>query len=327
LALIAESTRKKVLQIFDVRLPQGPKAVGIEVRAQYPFSETSYFGLPTIQATREAWKAMLTTCSSVPSSRFLSALESSGWMDYLSLLMKATSGVVECIERGVPALIHCVEGCDQTTQICSLSQLCMDSHYRSIRGFAQLIEKDWLSFGHPFELRLSHSVPSSTDNSPVFLQFLDCVFQLIQQFPAHFEFNECLLLELAQVAFSGRFGTFFCNSHKERLSKQVYVRTHSVWTYVLSEIDQFRNPYYQGDQNVLRPNWSVRRLQVWHELFFKWHSDFFYPILRMASVRQHKDIILRTANSGMELYRKQLAETQVQLAQIKRQLQQLQKTA
>ena len=33
--------------------------------------------------------------------------------------------------------------------------------------------------------------------SPVFIQFLDCVYQLICQFPCSFEFNEDLLISIA----------------------------------------------------------------------------------------------------------------------------------
>lgn len=58
-----------------------------------------------------------------------------------------------------------------------------------------LIEKDWLAFGHPFHLRHAYGLPrgstSATENqrSPIFLQFLDCAWQLVMQLPSYFEFN------------------------------------------------------------------------------------------------------------------------------------------
>ena len=44
-----------------------------------------------------------------------------------------------------------------------------------------LIEKEWLSFGHKFADRVGHGDDKHNDNdrSPIFLQFIDCVWQVI----------------------------------------------------------------------------------------------------------------------------------------------------
>jgi len=58
-----------------------------------------------------------------------------------------------------------------------------------------LIEKEWLAFGHPFHLRhaygMQRGVTSGKEDqrSPIFLQFLDCTWQLVMQLPSYFEFN------------------------------------------------------------------------------------------------------------------------------------------
>ena len=83
----------------------------------------------------------------------------------------------------------------------SLSQILLDPFYRTINGFAVLIEKDWLSFGHQFALRNGiMKKPGGGDDqaSPIFLQFLDAVHQLLLQNPNSFEFNEKFLLFLAK---------------------------------------------------------------------------------------------------------------------------------
>ena len=65
-------------------------------------------------------------------------------------------------------------------------------HHDNMQGFQFLIEREWLSFGHQFALRRSFLQPDQ--NSPVFLQWLDCIHQLLKQFPCHFEFNESFLV-------------------------------------------------------------------------------------------------------------------------------------
>ena len=43
-----------------------------------------------------------------------------------------------------------------------------------------LIEKEWLSFGHKFGNRIGHGEDKHNDSerSPVFLQWIDCVWQV-----------------------------------------------------------------------------------------------------------------------------------------------------
>ncbi|KAJ3047089.1 hypothetical protein HK097_000241, partial [Rhizophlyctis rosea] len=52
--------------------------------------------------------------------------------------------------------------------------------------------------------------------SPVFTQFLDCLYQLWVQYPTHFEFNPQLLSFLNTHVYSCQFGTFLFNCERER---------------------------------------------------------------------------------------------------------------
>jgi len=65
-----------------------------------------------------------------------------------------------------------------------------------------LIEKEWLSFGHKFQHRLGHP-DYPNERSPIFLQFLDCVQQLIRLFPKAFQFNSTYLLRIADLLNTG----------------------------------------------------------------------------------------------------------------------------
>jgi len=46
-----------------------------------------------------------------------------------------------------------------------------------------LVEKEWISFGHKFAQRVGHGDKNHSDSerSPVFLQFIDCVWQMTNQ--------------------------------------------------------------------------------------------------------------------------------------------------
>ena len=54
---------------------------------------------------------------------------------------------------GVSVLVHCSDGWDRTAQICSVTQLLLDPYYRTLQGFAVLIEKEWCAFGFKFQGR------------------------------------------------------------------------------------------------------------------------------------------------------------------------------
>lgn len=55
--------------------------------------------------------------------------------------------------------------------------------------------------GHKFQDRFREPVNggSYSETSPVFLQFLECVWQLMQQNPGAFQFNDSLLIAILEV--------------------------------------------------------------------------------------------------------------------------------
>ena len=55
------------------------------------------------------------------------------------------------IIKGSSVLVHCSDGWDRTAQICSIAQLLLDPYFRTMEGFAVLIEKDWCAFGFKFQ--------------------------------------------------------------------------------------------------------------------------------------------------------------------------------
>ena len=62
----------------------------------------------------------------------------------------------------------------------SVTQVLLDPYYRTIDGFATLIEKDWLAFGHRFTHRSNQTQANLASGfAPFFLQFLDAVYQVM----------------------------------------------------------------------------------------------------------------------------------------------------
>lgn len=55
--------------------------------------------------------------------------------------------------------------------------------------------------------------------SPLFLMFLDCVWQLLEQYPAAFEFSEVYLTILYDSARISLFGTFLFNCPHQRVKE------------------------------------------------------------------------------------------------------------
>ena len=80
-------------------------------------------------------------------------------------------------------MVHCSDGWDRTPQIVALTELLVDPYYRSLEGFRVLVEKEWLDFGHKMADRCGLAFGGSDTNErcPIFLQFLDCVHQLLLQ--------------------------------------------------------------------------------------------------------------------------------------------------
>eukprot|EP01132_Coremiostelium_polycephalum_P004498 gene4498-5610_t len=84
--------------------------------------------------------------------------------------------------------------------------------------------------------------------SPVFIQFLDAIWQVQRQYPFHFEFNEYLLLFLITESFSGRFGTFLYSESLREPEKKFLKKSPSIWTYITQNQPIFTNLLYKNSQ-------------------------------------------------------------------------------
>lgn len=265
---------KKIL-IVDARsytsaVTNRARGGGCECPEYYPSAEIQFMSLGNIHVIRKSFHALRQLCSSQPDiPNWLSLLERTMWLQHMSGLLAASMVVCHAIERnGRPVLVHCSDGWDRTPQIVATAQLCLDPYYRTIEGFRVLVEREWLSFGHKFSDRCGHGPGSDETNErcPVFLQWLDCVHQIHRQFPCSFEFDMGYLIKLAQHSHSCLFGTFLCNTVKERLENSVPDRTFSVWPFLSGPM--YKNHLYVPNrERVLWPAHSVRDLRLWTEVY------------------------------------------------------------
>ena len=104
----------------------------------------------------------------------------SKWLQHLSSVLRGAVKCAEYLMKGDPVLVHCSDGWDRTSQLSGLSQLLIDPEYRTILGFKKLLCKDFVSFGHMFRTRSGGNglQDDSNQESPIFIQFLDAVWQV-----------------------------------------------------------------------------------------------------------------------------------------------------
>lgn len=252
------------------------KGAGFENIDNYPNSEIIFCNIDHIHSARNSLNKLYTLLKNpklYEYNKYLSSLESSGWPDFIYLLIRAGLKVANSVKIGYSCLIHCSDGWDRASQLTALSQLFIDPYYRTIEGFIVLIEKEFISFGHNFRFRLGIEYNlNENDISPVFLQFLDCVSQILFIYPTVFEFNMNLLIFIVYHLTSGKYGTFLCNNEKERKFYKIKEKTVSIWTDVYKSIDKFTNNYYNKELN---DNFNINflpffKIRLWEECYLRY---------------------------------------------------------
>uniref|UniRef100_A0AAR2JL71 Phosphatidylinositol-3,5-bisphosphate 3-phosphatase MTMR2 n=1 Tax=Pygocentrus nattereri TaxID=42514 RepID=A0AAR2JL71_PYGNA len=232
-AIMDANAQSHKLFIFDARpsvnaAANKMKGGGCESEDAYQNAELVFLDIHNIHVMRESLRKLKEVVyPNIEESHWLSNLESTHWLEHIKLILAGALRIADKVESGkTSVVVHCSDGWDRTAQLTSLSLIMLDSHYRTISGFQKLIEKEWISFGHRFQQRVGHGDQNHTDadRSPIFLQFIDCVWQMTQQFPAAFEFNESFLVTVLDHLYSCLFGTFLYNSEQQRVKEPVHQR-------------------------------------------------------------------------------------------------------
>lgn len=136
---------------------------------------------------------------------------------YVSLCLKYSKEMAQKMRDGETVVLQETDGRDMCCVVSCLIQLLLDPYFRTLTGYQSLIQKEWISLGHPFSDRMGH-VTKKEDygQGPLFLLFLDCTFQILQQFPDQFEFSETFLTTIWDSVFLPVFDTFQFNCEYDR---------------------------------------------------------------------------------------------------------------
>ncbi|XP_064637121.1 myotubularin-related protein 8-like isoform X3 [Lineus longissimus] len=252
---------------------------GYENENFYSDIKFQFLGIENIHVMRNSLQKLTDVCElkNPSSSAFLNGVENSGWMKHIRSLVETALFIAEAAERGISTLVHCSDGWDRTAQTCSISCLILDPYYRTIQGFQTLIDKEWLSFGHKFTDRcgLLETVDAK-EVSPVFTQFIESVWQMKQQFPCAFQFNDRYLLTIHDHVYSCQFGTFIGNCEKDRIDLRLADRTYSLWGYLNQNINDYVNPLFKKEYEIthmiLKPDISPQSFTFWRGMYNRFEN-------------------------------------------------------
>ncbi|OXU28235.1 hypothetical protein TSAR_009646 [Trichomalopsis sarcophagae] len=310
--LLCTNPNSKYLYVVDTRprinaMANRAAGKGYENENFYDNIKFQFFGIENIHVMRSSL-AKLIECS---------GLESSGWLKHIRAILETSWFIARNIINGISVVVHCSDGWDRTAQVCSLAALMLDPFYRTIHGFQVLIEKDWLAFGHKFNDRCGFITVDSKELAPIFTQFIDSTYQLLQQFPYMFQFNEQYLITLHDHVHSCQFGTFIENCEKDRQSLKLSERTYSLWGYMAQHINEFINPLYSNSQykeetsRILKPKLAPQNIVLWRGLYFRFENgvhpressdDFLLTINNhINSLEDHVKFLTKRINSIAQL--------------------------
>ncbi|XP_074599792.1 myotubularin related protein 6 isoform X2 [Brevipalpus obovatus] len=312
-AILASNRGSKCLNIVDTRpminaIANKAAGKGYEYKNHYGNIKRHFYAIENIHVMRSSLQKLMD--------------ESCGWLRHISSVIEAALFVASSVRDGISVMVHCSDGWDRTAQTCALACLMLDPYYRTIDGFEVLIEKEWLAFGHKFTTRCGHIQGSDAKQiAPIFTQFIDCVWQLTQQFPFDFEFNERFLLTLNDHVYSCQYGTFIGDCDKEREEYLVKESTYSLWALFDADITEYTNPLYVIQRkkraliDFLDVNISPQIIRFWRAMYNRFDTgihpreavdDLMYVTFKhIQSLEEHIKYLEEKINEQEQLFNQQ----------------------
>ena len=186
---------------------------------------------------------------------------------------------------GKAVLVTSLTGSDRVPLVTALSLIMLDPFYRTIDGLRILIEREFINYGHQFKTRLGHGLENAMADKayiPIFIMFLDCVYQFTIQHPFAFEFNQKYLRKMAVHAQTLKFGNFVSNSEMESIATDTLSKTISIWSYIdkNNKREKYMNIFYDINKTkgIIRIEITAGKLRVWKPFYMKWIIPSITPI-------------------------------------------------
>lgn len=219
---------------------------GYITKGSYDISEVVFGQIENIHVMRESFRELR---ANVDEYRQFAVLGQ--WIGHLRAILAGACFVQGRVLEGRSVLVNCSDGWDRTAQVTTLGKMLVDPYFRTVDGFRGMLFYDWIGFGHKFRTRQEYA--NNHECSPVFLQFLDCVHQLVVQQPNRFEFGTGLLLQLYQAYSENCFDEFSFDSTEDYiqyfvgkgLSGQGTPRGLGIWELIESNRQSYLNPSFE----------------------------------------------------------------------------------
>jgi myotubularin-related protein 1/2 len=244
---------------------------GGERAENYSNCNVSYNNIPGMHVIQKQFKKICEFIGTLPKNEdesFHKVLGDSNWMKSLSLTLKMSLKMAESMRKGRSVFVHCSDGWDRTAQASALCQIFLDSYYRTFEGFMVLIEKEFSQTGHMLRKRLGVFSKDTQNRSPIFLQFLDVVHNILYQYPLCFQFNQLFLRDLALVAYFGVLVNFVYD--EERLRAQNKIRNMGLHAFDFFNMykEKYMTHSFDMKKTIGKVSCQEHNLRFWKEYFF-----------------------------------------------------------
>eukprot|EP01129_Flabellula_baltica_P012011 TRINITY_DN5359_c0_g1_i1.p1 TRINITY_DN5359_c0_g1~~TRINITY_DN5359_c0_g1_i1.p1 ORF type:complete len:1884 (+),score=321.07 TRINITY_DN5359_c0_g1_i1:42-5654(+) len=249
-------------------------------------ADIKYYNLPTYQEIRDTYNDLnyFITESEFEfktdniKENHISGFDS--WNNIIQQYSDVSRKIIASLTSGNIVIIQDAEHKSLSSSLLSsLVQVMIDPYYRTIKGFCNLIQKEWLDISYSFEEELFPSgyKNSSGSSASIFL-FIYSVWNVRTHFPHDFEFKDSLLVFILDSFNSNRFVNFSMSTLQER--KRVINFGSSIWKYISQNEVHFLSPFFKmlERHSPLKDSISVN---IWYAYYFRYHAHWNTKLKKM----------------------------------------------